>query len=117
VIPQLQRQLPKEGDEEGLTMLSSSVTEKDIAYVVARATGIPVNSLLVGEKERLLEMEKYLSSKVVGQEEAVSAIRLVTYIYMIMSISYISNSILAMQFEYQELDCMHIIDHWDLSSS
>jgi len=50
------------------------VTSKDIARVVARATGIPVHNLLMGEKERLLSLEKELSARVIGQNEAVAAV-------------------------------------------
>jgi ATP-dependent Clp protease ATP-binding subunit ClpA len=57
-----------------LSLLSDSVTEKDIAAVVARATGIPLNNLIGGEKERLLDMEKVLESKVIGQRQAIEAV-------------------------------------------
>lgn len=64
-IPELERQLPKEGREdvaegkegdETLTMLHDRVTSNDISRVVAKATGIPVQSLLKGEREKLVHV-------------------------------------------------------------
>jgi ATP-dependent Clp protease ATP-binding subunit ClpB len=52
-IPELEREIPAEGNGNG-AMLSERVTSDDIARVVARATGIPVQSLLKGERERLV---------------------------------------------------------------
>lgn len=74
VIPELERQIPKEGDQYNLTMVSEAVTPKDIALVISRATGIPVSNLLMGEKERLLNMENELGARVIGQKEAVAAV-------------------------------------------
>jgi ATP-dependent Clp protease ATP-binding subunit ClpA len=56
-------------------MLGEAVTDKDIGLVVSRATGIPLQNLLMGEREKLLEMEKHLASRVKGQLEAVMAVR------------------------------------------
>ncbi len=53
---------------------SRSVTGMDIAWVVSARTGIPVGRLTAGERERLLQLEGLLSSRVVGQEKAVSAV-------------------------------------------
>ena len=55
-------------------MLSDTVTEEHVADVIARATGIPVGSLLQGESERLLHMEAELRKSVVGQDQAIKAI-------------------------------------------
>jgi ATP-dependent Clp protease ATP-binding subunit ClpB len=55
-------------------LLGDAVTSDMIAYVVGKATGIPVNNLLQGEKQKLLHMEDKLEERVVGQEEAVRAI-------------------------------------------
>ena len=54
-IPELKREISAEGNGEG-AMLSERVTSDDIARVVARATGIPVQSLLKGERERLVHV-------------------------------------------------------------
>eukprot|EP01118_Nematostelium_gracile_P000193 TRINITY_DN1018_c0_g1_i3.p1 TRINITY_DN1018_c0_g1~~TRINITY_DN1018_c0_g1_i3.p1 ORF type:complete len:601 (+),score=211.39 TRINITY_DN1018_c0_g1_i3:776-2578(+) len=74
VIPKLERDLPKEGTGPELSLLSESVTEKDIAAVVARHTGIPLSNLLGSEKQRLLHMEQEIEKKVIGQSRAVQAI-------------------------------------------
>lgn len=73
-IPALERLLEKaEGDEpEG--MKEEAVTEKHIASIVSRWTGIPVDKMLEGEREKLLEMEDTLRKRVVGQDEAVLSI-------------------------------------------
>ena len=54
--------------------LKEDVDEEDIAEVVSRWTGIPVNRMLETEKEKLLQMEKRLGSRVLGQDEAVEAV-------------------------------------------
>jgi ATP-dependent Clp protease ATP-binding subunit ClpB len=54
-IPDLEREIPAKGNDNG-AMLSERVTSDDIARVVARATGIPVQSLLKGERERLVHV-------------------------------------------------------------
>ncbi len=55
-------------------LLKEEVTEQEIAAVVSRWTGIPVSRMLEGEKEKLLKMESILGKRVVGQEEAITAI-------------------------------------------
>ncbi|MEX1309127.1 MAG: ATP-dependent chaperone ClpB [Candidatus Sulfomarinibacteraceae bacterium] len=60
-------------DEHG-TMLAEEVGEEDIARTVSRWSGIPVASLLEGEKEKLLQMEDRIGERVVGQDEAVRAV-------------------------------------------
>ena len=59
---------------EGATMLTEEVTEQDVAEVVAKWTGIPVTRLMEGEVEKLIQMEGRLHDRVVGQDEAVSAV-------------------------------------------
>jgi ATP-dependent Clp protease ATP-binding subunit ClpB len=59
---------------EGSTMLTEEVTEQDVAEVVAKWTGIPVTRLMEGEVEKLIQMEGRLHERVVGQDEAVSAV-------------------------------------------
>ena len=56
------------------TMLREQVEAGDIADVVARSTGIPVQQLLAGERQKLLELEQRLGERVVGQAEAVAAV-------------------------------------------
>jgi ATP-dependent Clp protease ATP-binding subunit ClpB len=73
VIPQLEQQLGKSDDAQH-RMLNEEVTEQDIAGVVSRWTGIPVDKMLTGEREKLLKMEEVLRGRVVGQEDAVRAV-------------------------------------------
>ena len=78
-LPALQKQLAeqeakvhKEGDGESL--LKEEVDEDDIADVVSTWTGIPVQRLLKGEKDKLVHLEEILHKRMVGQEEAVRAV-------------------------------------------
>ncbi|KIJ65353.1 hypothetical protein HYDPIDRAFT_130437 [Hydnomerulius pinastri MD-312] len=79
-IPELERQLPKDGEakedaeESPLAMLHDRVTSNDISRVVAKATGIPVQNLLKGERDKLVHMEDALKQRVVGQGHVVTAI-------------------------------------------
>ena len=56
------------------TLIKEEVTSEDIAEVVAKWTGIPVQKMLQGEREKLLQLEEELHKKVVGQEEAIEAV-------------------------------------------
>src|SRR4030095_13678168 len=74
VIPDLERKL-KAAEEAGSSRLVNEVvTEEHIAQVVSRWTGIPVDKMLEGEREKLLHMESQLAKRVVGQMEAVRAV-------------------------------------------
>jgi ATP-dependent Clp protease ATP-binding subunit ClpB len=73
VIPQLERKLA-EGGGEGSRLVNQAVTEEDIAGVVSRWTGVPVEKMLEGERAKLLRMEDKLRDRVVGQEEALEAV-------------------------------------------
>jgi ATP-dependent Clp protease ATP-binding subunit ClpB len=64
----------KPSADKSKTILSDYVDDEDVAAVVSRHSGIPVSRLLLSERQRLLEMEKALSERVVGQEKAVQAI-------------------------------------------
>ena len=59
---------------QGSSLLREKVTEGDIAEIVAKWTGIPVNRLLESERQKLLQLESHLHKKVIGQEEAVTAV-------------------------------------------
>jgi len=78
VIPDLEKRLKAaEADKvngDGTTMVTEVVTPSDIAQVVSRWTGIPVDRMLEGEKEKLLRMEQTLGTRVIGQSEAVEAV-------------------------------------------
>lgn len=79
-IPALEASLPKEGEQvsstgkDEQTLLHDFVTADDIASVVSRTTGIPVNKLMSGEVEKLIHMEDTLRESVRGQDEALSAV-------------------------------------------
>jgi ATP-dependent Clp protease ATP-binding subunit ClpB len=75
VIPTLERKIKDvEAASLGRQMVEEAVTEEHVAQVVSRWTGIPVDRMLEGEREKLLKMEESLSKRVVGQEEAVKAV-------------------------------------------
>lgn len=76
VIPDLERKLEAAGKTENqhTELLKNKVTDAEIAEVVSRATGIPVAKMLEGEREKLLRMEDNLHQRVIGQDEAVTAI-------------------------------------------
>ncbi|MDE0224485.1 MAG: ATP-dependent chaperone ClpB [Gammaproteobacteria bacterium] len=75
-IPELEKRLgdAAEADQSGFKLLRNKVTEDEIAEVVSAWTGIPVSRMLQGEREKLLAMETGLHRRVVGQDEAVTAI-------------------------------------------
>ncbi|WP_449470663.1 ATP-dependent chaperone ClpB [Sphingobium chungangianum] len=73
-IPDLERKIAEaEGATEG-AMLREEVTPEDIASVVSRWTGIPVDKMMEGEREKLLAMEEMLGKRVIGQADAVKAV-------------------------------------------
>ena len=74
VLPTLQKRLAELQEKESTIKRHNEVTEDDIAVVVSRWTGIPVEKMVMGEKERLLSIEARLKESVVGQDEAISSI-------------------------------------------
>src|SRR6185437_5738255 len=74
VIPDLERKLKEAEASESDRMINEAVTAEDIASVVSRWTGIPVDKMLEGERAKLLGMEQNLKRRVVGQDEAVVAV-------------------------------------------
>ena len=73
-IPDLEKKLAQAGEATEGAMLREEVTSEDIAAVVEKWTGIPVDRMLEGEREKLLEMEKALGAKVIGQDNAIDAV-------------------------------------------
>ncbi len=73
-LPSLERELEEGSAPQGDPMVKEEVDEDDVAEVVARWTGIPVSRLIEGETEKLIHMEERLHERVVGQDEAVSAV-------------------------------------------
>jgi ATP-dependent Clp protease ATP-binding subunit ClpB len=74
-IPELEKKLAEiEASENSGATMEEAVTANHVAQVVSRWTGVPVDKMLEGEKEKLLKMEEALSKRVVGQAEAVRAV-------------------------------------------
>ncbi len=73
-IPALEKQLSEAADASQGAMLREEVTADDIAAVVSRWTGIPVDRMLTGEREKLLAMEEIIGRRVIGQADAVAAV-------------------------------------------
>ncbi len=73
-IPGLERQLSEAESAAGNAMLREEVTAQDIASVVSRWTGIPVDKMLEGERDKLLNMEQLIGARVIGQQDAVAAV-------------------------------------------
>ena len=74
LIPGLEEKLAAAESSEGHSMVQESVTGEQIASVVSRWTGIPVDKMMQGEQEKLVEMEERLGTRVIGQEEALTAV-------------------------------------------
>jgi ATP-dependent Clp protease ATP-binding subunit ClpB len=73
-IPNLEKQLAEAQGAAAGAMLREEVTQDDIASIVSRWTGIPVDKMLEGEREKLLAMEAELGKRVIGQADAVKAV-------------------------------------------
>jgi ATP-dependent Clp protease ATP-binding subunit ClpB len=74
VIPDLTKKLASAEDAAQHRMLNEVVSDEDIAAVVSRWTGIPVDKMLAGERDKLLKMEEAIGRRVIGQDEAVRAV-------------------------------------------
>ena len=76
IIPQLENKLKEmeNASKKAKNHASETVTDENIAAVVSKWTGVPVDKMLEGEKEKLLHMEDYLSRRVVGQKDAIVAV-------------------------------------------
>lgn len=74
VIPELEKQIDESDESSDDAMINEAVTDQDIAAVVSRWTGVPVDKMLEGEREKLLKMEDKLREQVVGQEDALVAV-------------------------------------------
>ncbi|SFV88877.1 ClpB protein [hydrothermal vent metagenome] len=75
-IPELEAKITEaeSADTEEMTLLRNKVTEGEIAHIVARWTGIPVDKMMEGEKDKLLQMEDIIHQRLVGQDKAVQVI-------------------------------------------
>ncbi|HLF58097.1 MAG TPA: ATP-dependent chaperone ClpB [Alphaproteobacteria bacterium] len=74
VIPDLEKRIEKRGEGSRHRMLNEEVTAEDIASVVSRWTGIPVDKMMASEREKLVHMEEALKKRVIGQDEAIVAV-------------------------------------------
>jgi ATP-dependent Clp protease ATP-binding subunit ClpB len=73
-IPSLEKRIREIDEKNNAALVNEAVTEENIAQIVSRWTGIPVDKMLEGERDKLLHMETSLESRVVGQNQAVHAI-------------------------------------------
>ena len=73
-IPQLEKRLAEAESPGENALLREEVTEDDIASVVSKWTGVPVDRMMAGEREKLLAMESIIGKRVIGQEQAVQAV-------------------------------------------
>ncbi len=73
-IPELEKKLDEASGQTENALLREEVTEDDIAGVVSRWTGIPMDRMLEGEREKLLQMEEILGKRVIGQSQAIDAV-------------------------------------------
>jgi ATP-dependent Clp protease ATP-binding subunit ClpB len=75
-IPELEKRLEDAAgaEQRETTLLRNNVTDEEVAEIVSKWTGIPVSKMLEGEKEKLLQMESVVQQRVVGQDEAVTAV-------------------------------------------
>ncbi len=73
-IPELVQKLEESQESKSNHIVKEEITEQDIAQIVGRTTGIPVDKIMGSEREKLLHMESELANLVIGQEEALSAV-------------------------------------------
>ena len=76
LIPELENKIKtiEENSAKANTQIRENVTAENIAAVVSKWTGIPVDKMLEGEREKLVHMEDYLSKRVIGQKDAIAAV-------------------------------------------
>lgn len=76
IIPELEEKIYhiESSDGDDMELLKNKVTEDEIAHIVARWTGIPVDKMMEGEKDKLINMETIIHQKIIGQNEAVKLI-------------------------------------------
>ena len=77
LIPDLERKLTEaeqSGQGDGIRLVEEAVTDEHVAAIISRWTGIPVEKMLAGEREKLLAMESHLGKRVIGQKDAIAAV-------------------------------------------
>ena len=73
-IPELEKKLKEAEKEQSGALVAEAVKADDIASIVSRWTGVPVEKMLEGERDKLLKMEALLHKRVIGQDEAIAAV-------------------------------------------
>ncbi|PCI01661.1 MAG: ATP-dependent chaperone ClpB [Alphaproteobacteria bacterium] len=73
-IPDLESKVEEASHLSSKAMINEEITSEDIAEIISRWTGIPVTKMLSGEKEKLLNLEDALAKRVIGQDEAITAV-------------------------------------------
>jgi ATP-dependent Clp protease ATP-binding subunit ClpB len=74
IIPELERKIQQAQQQTSNVMLNEAIKDTDIASIISRWTGVPVDKMLEGERAKLLKMEEQLAKRVIGQDEAVIAV-------------------------------------------
>jgi ATP-dependent Clp protease ATP-binding subunit ClpB len=74
LIPDLERKVQAAQGSAQNRMLNEEVTDQDIASVVSRWTGVPVDKMLAGERDKLLKMEEQIGRRVIGQDDAIKSV-------------------------------------------
>ncbi|AVP87428.1 chaperone ClpB [Candidatus Phycorickettsia trachydisci] len=74
IIPDLDKKLAEYENNKSSGLVKEVLDEEDIATIISRSTGIPIDKMLSSERIRLLSMEKVLSERVIGQQEAIAAV-------------------------------------------
>lgn len=74
IIPELTNKLKLAEESSGNNLFKERVTESDIAIIVSKITGIPIDTMLASEKDKLLTMEAQLTKSVIGQDAAIAAV-------------------------------------------
>lgn len=73
-IPELEAKIANVAEGDSQNIINEEVSSNDIAYVVSKWTGVPVDKMMEGEREKLLSMEDKLRERVVGQDEAITSV-------------------------------------------
>ncbi|MGI4775752.1 MAG: AAA family ATPase, partial [Janthinobacterium lividum] len=74
VIPELTTKIEQTDNQHGSKMLKETLNDSDIAVIVSKITGIPIDKMLSSERDKLLAMEEKLQESIIGQEEAIAAV-------------------------------------------
>ena len=73
-LPEIEKQINQSSSSKNFKLLKTIAGENEVAFTISQATGIPISKLIGDEKQKIIDIEKHLQSKVIGQEEAVSKV-------------------------------------------